>query len=194
MVGNQDEQVWLSYSGQRLNQFGITPLSIVGRVQERNINIPGGQVELPDQNVVVRPTGEYTSADQIGQTVMDVSSAGYPLYLRDLVEVTRGYEDPSNVMNFRTIKVPKEAIIPRPRRTNRPRGEAVPENYDLQTGRAITISVRQVKGTNIADYDRDMNAAIADSQAAAPARPPAGAHQQRAGGGPRQDLRASTAT
>ena len=67
MVGNQDEQVWLSYSGQRLNQFGITPLSIVDRVQERNINIPGGQVELPDQNVVVRPTGEYTSAAEIGQ-------------------------------------------------------------------------------------------------------------------------------
>ena len=33
MVGNQDEQVWLSYSGQRLNQFGITPLSIVDHVQ-----------------------------------------------------------------------------------------------------------------------------------------------------------------
>ena len=107
MVGNQDEQVWLSYSGQRLNQFGITPLSIVDHVQERNINIPGGQVELPDQNVVVRPTGEYTSAAEIGQTVMDVSSQGYPLYLRDLVEITRGYEDPSNVMNFRTIKVPQ---------------------------------------------------------------------------------------
>ena len=74
MVGSQDEQVWLSYSGQRLNQFGITPLSIVDRVQERNINIPGGQVELPDQNVVVRPTGEYTSAEEIGQTVIDVSS------------------------------------------------------------------------------------------------------------------------
>ena len=76
MVGVQDERVWLSYSGQRLNQFGITPLSIVDRIQERNINIPGGQVELPDQNVVVRPTGEYTSAAEIGQTVMDVSSGG----------------------------------------------------------------------------------------------------------------------
>ena len=56
-VGNQDEQVWLSFSGQRLNQFGITPLSIVDHIQQRNINTPGGQVELPNQNVVVRPTG-----------------------------------------------------------------------------------------------------------------------------------------
>jgi multidrug efflux pump subunit AcrB len=160
MVGNQDEQVWLSYSGQRLNQFGITPLSIVDHVQERNINIPGGQVELPDQNVVVRPTGEYASAADIGQTMMDVSSKGYALYLRDLVEITRGYEDPSNVMNFRTIKVAKDN---RSQATDEPeKQEKVPDKYDLQTGRAITISVRQVKGTNIADYDRDINAALGE--------------------------------
>jgi len=48
------------------------------------------------------PTGEYTSANQIGHAVMDVSSEGYALYLHDLVEILRGYEDPSNVMNFRT--------------------------------------------------------------------------------------------
>ena len=164
LVGVQDERVWLSYSGQRLNQFGITPLSIVDHIQQRNINIPGGQVELPDQNVVVRPTGEYTSAAEIGQTAMDVSSGGYALYLRDLVEITRGYEDPSNAMNFRTIKVPRgDHVTSLPKES--PEGEgAAPMSYDLQTGRAITISVRQVKGTNIADYDRDMNAAIADVQ------------------------------
>ena len=39
---------------------------------------------------------------------------------------------------------------------------AVPEDYELQTGRAITLSVRQVKGTHIADYDRDMTAAVAE--------------------------------
>jgi multidrug efflux pump subunit AcrB len=160
MVGNQDEQVWLSYSGPRLNQFGITPLSIIDHVQERNINVPGGQVELPDQNVVVRPTGEYTSAAEIGHTVMDTSSQGYALYLRDLVEITRGYEDPSNVMNFRTIKVAPGNRSEAAKASEDE--EKVPEKYDLQTGRAITISVRQVKGTNIADYDRDMNTAVAE--------------------------------
>lgn len=163
MIGNQDEQVWLSYSGQRLNQFNITPLSIVSRIQERNINTPGGQVELPDQNIVVRPTGEYTTAAEIGQTTMDISSEGYALYLRDLVEVTRGYEDPANVMNFRTVKLPHGNEHSTTVSNESPQGEAaVPDHYDLQTGRAITMSVRQIKGTSIADYDRDMDAAIAD--------------------------------
>lgn len=172
MVGNQDEQVWMSFSGQRLNQYGLTPQEIVDRVRTRNINIPGGQVELPDQNVVVRPTGEYISADQIGDTVMDVSSEGYALYLRDLVEVTRGYEDPAGVMNFRTIKVPKRdrAAAPsvEPAEADEREDEA-PDRYDLQTGRAITISVRQVKGTNITEYDRDLNAAVADLKQVLPA-------------------------
>lgn len=163
MVGNQDERVWLSYSGQRLNQFNITPLSIVSRIQERNINTPGGQVELPDQNVVVRPTGEYTSAAEISETTMDVSSEGYALYLRDLLEVSRGYEDPSNVMNLRTVKVRKGGEYSTMVSPESSEGEAaIPDNYDLETGRAITISVRQVKGTSIADYDRDVDAAISD--------------------------------
>jgi multidrug efflux pump len=162
-VGAQDERVWLSYSGQRLSQFGIAPLTIVGRIQERNINIPGGRLELPQQYVVVSPTGEYTSAAEIGQTVMGVSSYGYPLYLRDLVEITRGYEDPANVLNFRTVKVSPEKRGESGEATSAGKKDReVPTNYDLQTGRAITISVRQVKGTNIEDYDRDISAAIED--------------------------------
>ncbi len=163
LVGAQDERVWLSYSGQRLNQFGITPLALVDRIRQRNINIPGGRVELPDQNVVVRPTGEYTSAAEIGQTVLGLSEEGYPLYLRDLVEVTRGYEDPADVLNFRTRKVaPGHASGEDPGSVGRAsNGEhEVPQEYALQTGRAITLSVRQVKGTHIADYDRDVTAAV----------------------------------
>jgi multidrug efflux pump subunit AcrB len=173
LVGAQDERVWLSYSGQRLNQFGITPLALVDRIQQRNINIPGGQVELPDQNVIVRPTGEYTSAAEIGQTVLGLSAEGYPLYLRDLVEVTRGYEDPADVLNFRTVKAgvgPASGAAPASMEhgsTAHASAEfanldehAVPSEYELQTGRAITLSVRQVKGTHIADYDRDVTAAV----------------------------------
>lgn len=154
MVGVQDERVWLSYSGQRLNQFGIAPQSILDRARDRNINMPGGTVELPDQRVVVRPTGEYKSASEIGDTVLSVSDGGYPLYLRDLVEVTQGYIDPPDVLNYRTVKVPRDGASHA--------NERVARDADIQTGRAITLSVRQVKGTHIAEYDRDISVALED--------------------------------
>lgn len=162
LVGVQDQRVWLSYSGQRLNQFGITPQSIVDQVEWRNINIPGGKIELPDQYVIVRPTGEYTSADEIGRTVLDTSADGYPLYLRDVAEISRGYDDPPAVMNFRTIKVAETSQQDEGRTSEEQDHHEVLDHYELQTGRAITISVRQVKGTSIADYDLDLNAAISD--------------------------------
>ncbi|MCC6678387.1 MAG: efflux RND transporter permease subunit [Phycisphaerales bacterium] len=160
LVGAQDERVWLSYSGQRLNQFDITPQSIVDRVRDRNINMPGGTVELPDQRVVVRPTGEYTAAAEIGGTVLTISRDGYPLYLGDLVEVTRGYVDPADVLNYRTVKVGPDGALWGTSHADY-EGSA-PADLQLQTGRAITLSVRQVKGTHIADYDRDITAAITD--------------------------------
>jgi multidrug efflux pump len=160
MVGVQDERVWLSYSGQRLNQFGIAPQTIVDRVHDRNINMPGGTVELPDQRIVVRPTGEYTGASEIGGTVLAVSHEGYPLYLNDLVEVTRGYVDPPDVLNYRTIKVSPGGAPSVESHADR-KGSA-PAALRLQTGRAITLSVRQVKGTHIAEYDRDIAAAMND--------------------------------
>jgi multidrug efflux pump subunit AcrB len=164
MIGVQDERVWLSYSGQRLSQFGITPQSLVSRIQERNINTPGGAVEMPDQSVVVRASGEYASSSEIGGTALDISRDGYPLYLRDLVEITRGYADPPDVLNYRTVKVPRETRRDAAGTTSDPtqREHSSAEPTELQTGRAITISVRQVKGTNIADYDRDVTAALAD--------------------------------
>ena len=128
---------------------------------------------------------------------MDMSPEGYPLYLRDLVEVTRGYEDPANVLNFRTVKVAARATIRRAASNGSREHEgegAVPEKYDLQTGRAITISVRQVKGTNIADYDRDMNAAIAELKLQLPPDLRHRAHEQRAAGGPSTRSTASTRT
>jgi multidrug efflux pump subunit AcrB len=166
-VGAQNEQVTLAYSGQRFNQLGITPLSVITRIQQQNTNAPGGRIELPEQNVAVRPFGEYTSAAEIGQTVMDVSADGYPLYLRDQVEINRGYEDPAGVMNFRTIKVDSAGLpltTPEQKSGHEAGGKAAngPDDYNLQSGRAITISVRQVKGTTIADLDRDINAALTD--------------------------------
>lgn len=169
-IGSQDERIWLMYSSQRLNQFGITPLGLMERIRERNINLPGGKIELSEQSIVVKPTGEYTGASEVGDTVVAVSSEGYPLYLRDLVDVTRGYEDPSSVLNFRTVKVNGSKVIGS-KELHDDGGHDADElsaPYELQTGRAITLAVRQVKGTHIADYDRDVAAAITEMRALLP--------------------------
>jgi len=177
-IGVQNEQIRLSYSGQRFNQFGIKPTDVIGRLRMRNINLPGGKVELSDQSVFVQPSGEFRSEQEIGDVVMAVAPGGYPLYLRDLVEVSRGYVDPPDVMNFRTIKVdvkrPKTEMLPVEQGGNGWSGShdeshaRIPEDYALQTTRAITLSVRQIKGSHIKDFGHDVDRALASLKGALP--------------------------
>lgn len=154
-IGAQQEQVTLYYSDERFAQFDLRPQDVLDRLRARNTNLPGGRVELPSLNIVVRPTGELTPGTDLGGVVMDLSADGYPFYLRDMVDITRGYADPPGVMCFRTRKsdVPNDA-------TTQPAA--------IQTTRAITLAIRQVKGTHIADFDRDLQSAL---DAAAPSLP-----------------------
>ncbi len=220
-VGQQEEQVTLGYSGQRFSQFGIRPEFIISRLQQRNTNLPGGRLDLREQNLIVRPSGEFKSEQEIGDVVVGICQpqaeagrlaigtgalahdqsgdvGGYPLYLRDLVEITRGYVDPPDVLNFRTIKVPPgrgKSQTPMYRwltertlgiSTQAAPGETVEagdglpvgraasasgasgQASELQTTRAITLVVRQVKGSHIRDFARQVDAALAELEGVLP--------------------------
>ena len=167
-IGAQDEVVYLYYSGRRFSAFGLDPQTIVDRLRQRNINLPGGRVELPEQNLVVQPSGEFRTEQEIGSVVMDVQN-GYPVYLRDLVDVVRGYEDPPNVLNFRTVKVaaehgstarlPGDAPLPA-LAGGEAAGESLSSPYRLQSTRAITLAIRQVKGVQISRFGHDIDQAL----------------------------------
>jgi multidrug efflux pump subunit AcrB len=164
-IGVQEEAIYLYYSSRRLSALDLAPQAIAGRLQRRNINLPGGRVETPEQNVLVHPSGEFKSERELGEVVMDVQQ-GHPTYLRDLVDIVRGYEDPPGVMNYRSVKVdarrPPEAKMPGELLLGNTARADVPSEYArLQTTRAITLAVRQIKGSHINAFARDVDAALA---------------------------------
>lgn len=164
-IGVQNEAIYLYYSSRRMSALDLAPQAIAARLQKRNINLPGGRVETPEQNVVVHPTGEFTSERELGEVVMDVQ-AGHPTYLRDQVDIVRGYEDPPGVMNYRSVKVdaddPPEKKMPGELLlgVDGDEQQPLPKKPALQTTRAITLAVRQIKGSHIDDFARDVDAAL----------------------------------
>jgi len=175
-IGVQDETVYLYYSGRRFAALDLSPHTVAARLEGRNINLPAGRIEIPGQNLDVHPSGEFRSEQEIGQVVLDVQH-GFPTYLRDLVDVVRGYEDPPDVMNFRSIKVdahdPPRAKLPGELpfdQQDRSGDEApLPDATQLQTSRAVTLAVRQAPGTQIEQFGRDIDAAMDSLQGVLPA-------------------------
>ena len=104
-AGVWPEQVYLDYSQDRLANYGVQPSKLQDLLQARNITLPGGAVEVANEkNVIVDPSGAFKSAAAIGDVIIGSSSSGSPVYLRDLVDISRGYQTPPKFLNFYTSR------------------------------------------------------------------------------------------
>ncbi len=99
-AGVLPEQVYLEYSQERLASYGLEPAKLRDLLQARNITRPGGVLEAGQRNLIVDPSGEFLSEQEIGDVAVTASPTGAPVYLRDLVEISRGYQSPPTYLNF----------------------------------------------------------------------------------------------
>ncbi len=88
------ERIYLEYSQQRLASFGIQPAALPQLLAQRNAIFPGGNLEVGGKNMLIDPSGEFKSEKEIGNILLTASPRGAPVYLRDAVNVSRGYETP----------------------------------------------------------------------------------------------------
>ncbi len=93
-AGVLSEQIYLDYSVERLASYDLQPSKLRDVLAARNVTAPGGLVETMRRNVLIDPTAEFKTMQDIENVLVATSSSGVPVYLRDLVDVSRGYEIP----------------------------------------------------------------------------------------------------
>jgi multidrug efflux pump subunit AcrB len=98
------EQIFLDYSQERLASYGVKPSDLKDILGARNITLPGGQLEVGPQSMQINPSGRFETAQQIGGVIIGTASNGAqsPVYLRDLVTISRGYQSPARYLNYLT--------------------------------------------------------------------------------------------
>ncbi len=100
LSGVLDEQVTLSFSQERVASYGVPMGQLRDILQARNTALGGGLMEVGGRTVALNPSGEFRDEQEIGAVIVGSSSGGAPLYLRDLVDIDRGYESPPRYLNF----------------------------------------------------------------------------------------------
>lgn len=136
--GLLNENVFLLYSQERLASYNIQPGTLEDAMKGRNISTSGGQVNVDGKNVTLEPGGEFKSEAEIGN-VQVRSSNGTMVYVRDLVDVVRGYESPARFQNFFNWR---------------------DSNGNWQRNRAITLSVQMRSGEQIAEFGKQVDLAL----------------------------------
>lgn len=140
-TGLLDERVFLYYSQERLAAYGIQTSKLPDVLSARNITLPGGQLAVEGKNLSIDPTGEFKSEQEIGDVVVTTSANGSPVYLRDIADITRGYESPAKFLNYYNWRDNKG---------------------QWHRTRAVTLSVQMRSGEQIDKFGAAIDTTLAD--------------------------------
>jgi multidrug efflux pump subunit AcrB len=136
------EQIYLDYSQDRLAAYGLQPSNLKDILGARNITLPGGQLEVGPKSIQIDPSGKFTNPQQIGNVIIGASSsaAQSPVYLRDLVQISRGYQSPAKYLNYLTW---------------------ADKNGKWHRSRAVTVAVQMKDGEQIDAFGKSVDAKLA---------------------------------
>src|SRR5581483_10933530 len=130
------------YSQQRLAEYGLHPGDLQKILSARNSTLPGGVLEVDSKNVTLDPSGKFENAHAIGDVIVGsaATASNAPVYLRDLVDVSRGYESPARYLNYFTWQ---------------------DKDGSWHRSRAITLSVQMRDGQQIAQFGKSVDEKLA---------------------------------
>src|SRR5215813_6199035 len=136
------EKVYLDYSQQRLAEYGVQPGDLSRILAARNNRLPGGTLEVDNKNVTLDPSGKFENERAIGDVIIGTASgpSNSPVYLRDLVDISRAYESPARYLNYITWQ---------------------DKNGAWRRSRAVTLAVQMRDGQQIAQFGKSVDEKLA---------------------------------
>jgi len=97
--GVQEERIWLEFDPSFMAQFNLNPNAIATALREQNIVLPGGDVNADGQRIIIEPSGDFRSIEDI-RNVAITTDNGDIVYLQDLASIRRGYVEPLETPAF----------------------------------------------------------------------------------------------
>lgn len=135
-------QAWAKdvlFSLATITGYEMTSIGVLNAIAARNALIPSGTFRSGGHNFSVQLSGEFHHEDELLSAIVGMTTNG-PVYLRDIFEVRRGYENP---IPFSVDVLKRDS----------PRGP-------LASRRAVMLAVEMKDGQVISKFNREVQRAI----------------------------------
>lgn len=136
--GVHEERVFLEFSSAKLAQVGVSIQDIVRTLTSQNVVLPGGRYEIAGADVIIEPSGNFRSVEDIEEVLIAVPGTEQSVFLKDLLRVRRGFAEPAQDLAYFNGK------------------------------RAIVISVSITPGVNAVDFGHRLTAKVRDLESRLP--------------------------
>jgi len=101
LYGVRDEQINIEVDPELLQAHRLSLLDIVNAIHRANLDLPGGQIKLPTENVSVRTIGEKRQAEAIKQIIVRAQPDGRIITVGRIARVIDGFTDVDMYLRFR---------------------------------------------------------------------------------------------
>ncbi|WP_435260902.1 efflux RND transporter permease subunit [Tenacibaculum sp. nBUS_03] len=93
--GIQDERVFIEFDNTRLKSYGLSSSKLQQIISTTNILSSGGQINVGDERIILEPTGNFNSIEDIKEMLIPVGTSGSQLVkLGDITTIKKAYIDP----------------------------------------------------------------------------------------------------
>ncbi len=84
----------------KLAQLGVTPVEVFGALAQQNIIEPGGEIVADGRTLLLEPSGNLESVDEIRDVVFRIPDTDRVLRLDEVLTVRRDLVDPPEFPSF----------------------------------------------------------------------------------------------
>ncbi|MDX1590987.1 MAG: efflux RND transporter permease subunit [Balneolaceae bacterium] len=92
LAGGVEKEVKVDVDLQMMKYYGVSFGDIIGAIQNENVTIPAGTVEVGTRKFLMRVPGEYDNPGPIEDIIIDAPN-DQPIYIRDVATVTFGEKE-----------------------------------------------------------------------------------------------------
>ena len=90
--GGFRREIQVNLIRDKIVALNLSPRSVVQAIRLDNLDLPTGEVDEGDIELLVRTDGQFESLDELEQIVVATRN-GVPVYLKDIAEVSDGFEE-----------------------------------------------------------------------------------------------------
>jgi HAE1 family hydrophobic/amphiphilic exporter-1 len=100
--GGLEREIHVNIKADKVKALGVPLDQILRRIREGNINIPAGMIDHGNLEVTVRTSGEYSSLDQIRDTVIAIRE-NVPIQLGEIAEVEDSWRKVTRIVRVNGV-------------------------------------------------------------------------------------------
>lgn len=104
LQGGLEREVQVDVDLAKMQGYNLQFHDISQAIASENANIPGGSVDIGEQNYLIRADGQFHDPREMEKLVLKAPN-GKPVYLRDVAEVRLGFKDRSSISRLRVLRV-----------------------------------------------------------------------------------------